>query len=66
MQVLVEIPGYMGSAPDALYSDIADFVKKTHSFKSESIERLDERIHREKVRSEKDVKRAEKELLEYI
>ena len=37
-----------------------------HSFKSESSERLEGRVHREKIRAEKELKRVEKELLEYV
>ena len=66
MKVLVEIPGLMGSQSDAIYSDIGDFVTKMHSFKSESSERLEGRVHREKIRAEKELKRVEKELLEYV
>ena len=41
---MFEIPGLMGQENDT-YPNIADFVKKIHSFKSESNERMEKRLH---------------------
>lgn len=65
MQNILEIPGLMGQ-PESTYENIAEFIKKLHSFKSESIERLDKKVHEEKIRAEKSLKKTQNELMEYI
>ena len=47
MKNMFEIPGLMGTESDP-YENIGVFVKKIHSFKSESNERMEKRLHQEK------------------
>ena len=61
---MLEIPGLMGE--NETYSHIADFVQKMHTYKSESIERLDKKVHEEKLRAEKSLTKMNKEIMEYI
>lgn len=66
MKVLFEIPGIMGKKQDDKYTNFEDFVRKMHTFKSATIERIELRVLEEKGIQERELKRIERELLEYI